>query len=178
MKNFFSISFVFIILIAGLIGVFTLLFANDRQFVPNILLSTAAAAFYSLVALSCIFHFGGSIHNLAIGGLALCCLALAHALYTSWFGDAGNNVIQNRIALGVACLALLYVNLVLLIKPRSVRVRVLIAIAVGSVALDIFIAIPSIYSPLSSGFVVIGILTIIATCSTIAAVALNLSIHD
>ena len=176
MKLALVLSFLVFLAITALFGITAISTGKFDETTLRILITTAAASFYSLIGLACVAHLGKATDGLGKLGLVFCGLALAHAIYTTWISFKGFDVIQNRLALFIVGLAIGHACLMLLIRPRSRWVTALMYLAIGSVVLNTVFAISSVYAGTGGAIMVMGIVAIIATCTTIAAPALNISL--
>ena len=175
MKKILILSFIVFLSVTGLLGVTAIISGKFDVTTVRILVTTAAAAFYSLIGLTCVAQLGRKTEVIGKAGLLFCGVALMHAVFTTWTSSTGINVIQNRLSLFIIGLAIGHACLMLLVKPRSGVVSTIIFVAIGSVVLNTAIAVGSVYLAGSSSFQLMGIIGIIATFATIAAPALNLS---
>lgn len=174
MKKIFISTFLLFLFATAFLGISAITSGEFDETSARILITTAAASFYSLIGLTCVVQLGKRGDILGKVGLAFCAVALAHAIYTTWTlqnGDLG--IFQHRIAFVIAGTAIAHACLMMLIVPRSAAVSGLVVLAIGAVALNTLVAIGMVYSFSSGAVTALGVLAIIGTCATIAAPALN-----
>ena len=178
MKKSLIVIFVVCLAITGFVGISALVSGEFDELTVRILFTTAALSFYSLIGLTCVAQLGRKTDMLGKLGLAFCAVALLHAIFTTWTTLNGLEHIQNRAALAFVGLAIAHACLMKMISAKSMTVSVLVIIAIASVVLNTILAISMLYGVSMDGITVLGIIGIIATCSTIAAPALNLASSD
>lgn len=176
MKKPLIFSFLLFLAITALLGISAILSGDYDQTTGKILITTAAASFYSLIGISTVVHIGSKFDLLGKAGIVFCCLALLHAIYSTWIGFNESALLKNRFSFFLVGLAIGHACILLLIKPRNNGVSALMAIAIGSVVLNTSIAVGIVYFPEPVPFKLLIVIGIIATFATIAAPTLNFSI--
>lgn len=174
MKRSLILLFLACLAATAIVGIAAISSGDFDETTARILVTTAAASFYSLVGLTCVAQLGKRGETFGKAGLLFCALGLLHAIYTTWINFDGFEVIQNRLALVIAGMAIGHACLMLLISPRNGAVSALMFVAIASVVLNSVFSIASLYSGSFASITLLGIVGIIATCTTIAAPALNL----
>lgn len=176
-KAFISASLLFLF-VSAFLGISAVTTGQFDETSLRILITTSAASFYSLIGLTCVANLGKRVDWFGKLGLAFCAIALIHAIYTTWTTlTSGWDTFTNRFTFLIVAIAIAHASLMLLIGPRNGVVTALIALAIGSVALNTAIVIMGVLSADLSSIRTITSLAIVGTCATIAAPALNLAVQ-